>query len=318
MTFITRLVQLPHLPDFGAHKDIFFGTRAEVAAHPQLYERFPSLKFAYFPFETNFLNASYLSRWFNENMWLPLVISATYVALCFIGIAILKDRKEFGFRKPLAYWNLICAIFSFFCAIRTVPQLALTLYDRGFYPTVCGDAWLEYGTGASGLWTFLFIVSKTPELIDTAFIVLRKRPLIFLHWYHHCTVLLFCWHSYATRSGSGLWFVTMNSTVHSIMYYYFYLAAIMPKDKKPKWDWIVTFAQIAQMIVGIVICLMTYVYWSEGKDCLVNRENWVWSFLMYLSYLVLFLHFAFGRYCGVKPKRSKEPKTGKKEAEKEE
>jgi len=37
--------------------------------------------------------------------------------------------------------------------------------------------------GATGLWVQLFILSKIPELIDTFFIVQRKRPLIFLHWY---------------------------------------------------------------------------------------------------------------------------------------
>jgi elongation of very long chain fatty acids protein 6 len=36
--------------------------------------------------------------------------------------------------------------------------------------------------------------------VDTLFIVLRKKPLIFLHWYHHITVLLFCWHAFATQS----------------------------------------------------------------------------------------------------------------------
>ena len=34
----------------------------------------------------------------------------------------------------------------------------------------------------SALWTWLFIASKIPELGDTAFIVLRKQKLIFLHW----------------------------------------------------------------------------------------------------------------------------------------
>ena len=64
--------------------------------------------------------------------------------------------------------------------------------------------------GASGFWTVAFVLSKPLELFDTVFIVLRKKPLIFLHWYHHVTVLLFCWHSYAHRSPNALWFVAMN------------------------------------------------------------------------------------------------------------
>jgi hypothetical protein len=46
----------------------------------------------------------------------------------------------------------------------------------------------------------LFILSKFPELVDKFFIVARRRPLLFLHWYHHVAVLLYCWHSYATEA----------------------------------------------------------------------------------------------------------------------
>jgi hypothetical protein len=34
----------------------------------------------------------------------------------------------------------------------------------------------------SGFWALMFVLSKVPELGDTIFIVLRKQPLIFLHW----------------------------------------------------------------------------------------------------------------------------------------
>lgn len=45
----------------------------------------------------------------------------------------------------------------------------------------------------SGFWSTMFVLSKVPELGDTLFIVLRKQPLIFLHWYHHATVLVYSW-----------------------------------------------------------------------------------------------------------------------------
>ena len=37
----------------------------------------------------------------------------------------------------------------------------------------------------SGFWASLFVLSKVPELGDTFFILLRKQPLIFLHWWVH-------------------------------------------------------------------------------------------------------------------------------------
>jgi len=60
----------------------------------------------------------------------------------------------------------------------------------------------------------IFCISKVPELIDTLFIVLRKQKLIFLHWFHHATVLIYAWYSYHDWTASGRWFVFMNYTVH--------------------------------------------------------------------------------------------------------
>lgn len=62
--------------------------------------------------------------------------------------------------------------------------------------------------------TCVLFFHQIPELGDTIFVVLRKKPLIFLHWYHHVTVLLYCWHSYYEQTTYGLYFISMNYTVH--------------------------------------------------------------------------------------------------------
>jgi len=110
-----------------------------------------------------------------------------------------------------------------------------------------------------------------PELLDTAFIVLRKKPLIFLHWYHHVTVLLYCWHCYATRSSAGLWFTAMNFGVHALMYYYYFLTALRVH---PWWAPVVTALQISQMFVGVAVCAAVYYYQAvEGRPCDVSPAN---------------------------------------------
>jgi elongation of very long chain fatty acids protein 6 len=78
----------------------------------------------------------------------------------------------------------------------------------------------------SGFWTLAFVLSKVPELGDTVFIVLRKQPLIFLHWYHHVTVLIYSWYSYSEYTAAARWFVVMNYIVHSVMYSYYAFKAL--------------------------------------------------------------------------------------------
>lgn len=139
---------------------------------------------------------------------------------------------------------------------------------------------------------------QIPELLDTVFVVLKKRNLIFLHWYHHVTVLLYCWHAYVNRSSTGLYFCAMNYAVHALMYFYYYLAAI---GMRPSWDIVVTALQISQMFVGICICAAVYVYQQPGPDgvpsfCDVTPSNFTSALIMYGSYFALFVAFAVDRY----------------------
>lgn len=47
----------------------------------------------------------------------------------------------------------------------------------------------------AAVWAFAFAASKVVELGDTIFLLMRKKPLIFLHWYHHAVVLIYSWNS---------------------------------------------------------------------------------------------------------------------------
>jgi elongation of very long chain fatty acids protein 6 len=133
------------------------------------------------------------------------------------------------------------------------------------------------------------------ELIDTFFIVIHKKPLIFLHWYHHITVLLYCWHSYATKSPPGIFFVVMNYSVHASMYFYYFL---MANKMRPKWlnPMMITTFQISQMVVGVVVTLLGFYYYNTDESCMIEKENNTAAFVMYGSYLFLFMQFFVGRY----------------------
>ncbi len=176
-----------------------------------------------------------------------------------------------------------------------MPWLVANILENGFQHSVCHNAVHTWAAGPTGMWVMLFIYSKIPELLDTVFIVLRKKPLIFLHWYHHITVLMFCWSAYSTMAGSGLFFVGMNFSVHAMMYGYYCLQALncCPKAFPPV---LITIAQILQMFVGTGVCISCWYYVLNGTNCSNDFNNLVAGALMYGSYLYLFCEFAVKRY----------------------
>jgi hypothetical protein len=147
----------------------------------------------------------------------------------------------------------------------------------------------------------MFVLSKVPELGDTIFIVLRKQPLIFLHWYHHITVLLYSWYSYSEYTAAARWFITMNYLVHSVMYTYYAFKAA--KFRVPRGiAMIITTLQLIQMVVGTLVNFWTYQMKQDGLECQVSDTNIKLSLLMYVSYFVLFARFFHNAY--LKPKSS--------------
>jgi len=229
--------------------------------------------------------------------WLAYAASAAYLVSLWGGIEYMKNKKAFDLKGPLALWNLILAAFSFIGMMRTVPWLLLMMTTYGWTYSLCRMANASYGCGACGLWVLLFVYSKYAELLDTAFLVLRKRRVSFLHWYHHCSVLLYCWHAYVWESPTGIHFVAMNYTVHAIMYFYYFLAGVCAKP--PKWALFVTVLQLLQMAGGIVVtlCHLSILMFGSVENCDGHTPNLNAALGMYATYFGLFAQFLVARYC---------------------
>lgn len=132
---------------------------------------------------------------------------------------------------------------------------------------------------------------------DTVFIVLRKQRLIFLHWYHHITVLVYSWYSYKDQVAGGGWFMTMNYLVHSFMYTYYAARAAGYRVPRPC-AMVITATQIMQMMMGLAVLGLVY-HWMHEVRCPSYMPNIAWGSLMYLSYLVLFASFFYKSYLKV-------------------
>ncbi|XP_062902429.1 very long chain fatty acid elongase 6 isoform X4 [Mobula hypostoma] len=177
-------------------------------------------------------------------------------------------------------------------AVRTGAYMVYILTTSGLKQSVCDQGF--YNGPISKFWAYAFVLSKAPELGDTIFIILRKQKLIFLHWYHHITVLLYSWYSYKDMVAGGGWFMTMNYGVHAVMYSYYALRAAGFRVSR-KFAMFITMTQITQMLLGCIVNYLVYEWMQQGQ-CPSHMHNIVWSSLMYLSYFVLFCQFFHGAY----------------------
>ena len=251
-----------------------------------------------FDFERNF-NSRDAIQWTVENRKLSVMLAAAYVAVIFGLKRFMRHREKLSLRLPLALWSGALAAFSIAAALRFIPESLHVIKNHGWEDSVCVPT---VYFGDTGIWAFLFVISKVLEFGDTLFIVLRKQPLIFLHWYHHSTVLVLSWYMYAYFQAPARWFGCINALVHSFMYSYYFLRAL--RVRMPRFVSVfVTSIQIAQMAFGIYVNLTAKWVLDRGDECHVTYENVIYSLLMYASYFILFGHFFLTTYT-LKPKKS--------------
>lgn len=247
-----------------------------------------------FEFEKDFDEDSFF-KWINANWTLSLWFASLYVAIVFGGRRYMEKRPRFEIRGLLALWSGVLAIFSIFGSGRTIPELVYVIKNYGLECSIC----IPYYYGPNAFWGYMFTMSKVYELGDTMFIVLRKQPLIFLHWYHHVTVLIYVWYSYTDHTAPAGWFMVMNYTVHSFMYSYYFLRAM--RITVPKFvNMFITVIQTLQMVAGVGITIMAYKVKNRGDYCQISLENMRYGFIMYFTYFLLFAYFFYNAYLGSK------------------
>jgi len=249
----------------------------------------------------------YFEQQFDQDEFLPWMIrkwtiscwcAAAYVVIIFSLQRYMSNKPRYELRGPLVIWSTTLAIFSIIGAFRTVPEVAYVIRNHGLAYSVCNRS---YYYGPTAFWSFAFAISKAYELGDTLFIVLRKQPLIFLHWYHHITVMIYCWYSYVDYTGTGRWFMAMNFVVHAFMYTYYAFRAARIFHIPRFVNISVTCLQIAQMVAGLALVAYAYRIKSSGSspqdgECQMSYLNMTTCAAMYASYFALFAHYFYVAY----------------------
>ena len=129
------------------------------------------------------------------------------------------DAPGSGVTTTLVVWNYALMVMSLFLLVGC-GQAALAIVrdsrSGAAVSLVCDGTTMWAAPRTGTLWQLAFMWSKFPELLDTVLLVVRGRPVIFLHWYHHVTVLLYCW-AVVRCDFPGIIFSVMNAFVHWIM-----------------------------------------------------------------------------------------------------
>lgn len=235
--------------------------------------------------------------------WVPTSykITAGYLCMVYFGQKMMRNREAFHLEGLLALWNLTFSIFSGLAVYKLVPELIWAISNLGVVGSYCENA-NYYLNPSTGWWGWMFVMSKAFELGDTLFLVLRKRPVIFVHWYHHALTFVYAQITYSELQAWCRWSLPLNLIVHTVMYFYFAVRAMHFKTPRYVAKFI-TSIQIIQFIINVAIFghLFYIKYYETVPYCNVTWNVLTIGGLMYLSYLYLFMDFFYNAYIVRKP-----------------
>ncbi|TPX35037.1 very-long-chain 3-oxoacyl-CoA synthase [Synchytrium microbalum] len=231
-----------------------------------------------------------------------------YLSIVLGGQHLMKQvAKPFRFQTIFFWHNALLSFCSAWLLAGYLEILVPMLWNKGLFHAMCSaDAY----TQRLEVLYYINYLFKYYELIDTLFLVLKKKPLEFLHVYHHGATMLLCFIEQEGRTPVSWVVITLNLFVHVIMYYYYAMMAL-PNAKPIWWKKHLTTMQITQFIVDLCA-----VYFATGTiyanryfpnsyfpfkiptmgECAGSLEAANTGCFVLSSYLVLFIQFFIKTY----------------------
>lgn len=177
------------------------------------------------------------------------------------------------------------------------------------FHSLCDSDFTIYDEQGIGYYIWVFYLSKYYELVDTFLLMMKDKPVTFLHYFHHAGVIITLWLLCSTQQFGAWCFVWLNSLVHILMYQYYFASALkLPEIALPKK--VITMAQIAQFALGIFLGVIYRM--CDGSNRLVvvhdGLSSWLknpayaefvttmWFFFYVVSLFFLFYDFHAAHY----------------------
>ncbi|KAJ3359474.1 hypothetical protein HDU91_004916 [Kappamyces sp. JEL0680] len=198
---------------------------------------------------------------------------------------------------------LLCAA-SLVLLLAIVPIVGSNLVQNGLFHSICARE-MAYSPRLNFFY-YLNYLMKFWELGDTFFLVARKKPLAFLHVYHHAATFLLTWTQLMGKTSVQWVPITINLGIHVAMYYYYAMVAAYP-GIKIWWKKHLTTLQIIQFVVdlGFIYYCMYYVVVAKNECQGDVNAGWAGTVLI-SSYLYLFIEFFYKTYVRTAPKAKHE------------
>ncbi|KAF8311958.1 elongase of fatty acids ELO [Clavulina sp. PMI_390] len=223
---------------------------------------------------------------------LPTVVLtlAGYLVTIFSIQHAMKDMKPYKLTPLFRAHNAFLTFGSGLLLLLIAEEIIPIWYQKGLHDAMC----------AAPSWTprleFYYMINysfKYIELIDTVFLALKKKPLAFLHVFHHSATAALCFSQLNGKTSVSWVPIVLNLGVHVVMYYYYYATA---GGAKIWWKKYLTSMQITQFVIDLVgIYYAAYHHFVTGS-CAGTPTAALSGVALLTSYLFLFVDFYIRTY----------------------
>ncbi|KAJ9073276.1 Fatty acyl-CoA elongase/Polyunsaturated fatty acid specific elongation enzyme [Entomophthora muscae] len=227
------------------------------------------------------------------------VMCVLYLVVIFGGQHLMRSRKPIQLSLLFQVHNAFLTLLSLGLFVLFAQNLAPIIYNSTMKDSICAASNF---TQPLELLYYVNYLTKYYELLDTCFLVLRKKNLEFLHWYHHSMTALLCYTQLTGRTTVSWVPIVLNLGVHVVMYYYYFLATF---NIKVWWKKYITVMQITQFVIDLAViyyCLFIILgvrqfdMLSNTSDCQGSLGAAFFGAGLLSSYLLLFIQFFFKVY----------------------
>ncbi|KAH8260937.1 hypothetical protein KR044_000898, partial [Drosophila immigrans] len=236
--------------------------------------------------------------------WPMTTIIAVYLIFVLkAGRMFMEHRKPYNLKKVLAVYNIFQVIYNLILHFIGIYYMFISpRYDRGCMTNLPYD---HPEKDIERAITYAFFINKIIDLLDTVFFVLRKsyKQITILHLYHHVlmTYPLYWGIQYYGFGGQYSTMGFLNTFVHAVMYFYYFISAVYPELKGSLW-WKKYITKL-QLLQFILLFFQPFIVLIFNPDCKVPYFVHFMQVALAISMITMFSKFYYRAY--VKPRLQK-------------